>query len=193
MVVRSRTLLNHIALESLRSISATVPFVTVVTDLVTFHPTWIDPKVTRCLVPTAAAREQAIALGMAPAKIAVYGQPVSLKFAQRVADKATLRHQLGFDLDRPTVLLLGGGEGSGQLRAIACAIAQKVPFAQMAVVTGRNQALYTRLKTLRLANPDHLYGFVDNMPELMHAADLVVTKARPNKWRATAGRPMILL
>ncbi|MEZ4620880.1 MAG: glycosyltransferase [Caldilineaceae bacterium] len=194
IVISVHPLLNRIGLDCLRATRATVPFVTVVTDLVTFHPTWVDPRVSRCLVPTESARAQAIALGMAPEKLAVYGQPVSLKFAQPVADKQTLREKLGLDRDRPTILLIGGGEGSGQMRAIARAIATEARHTQMLIVTGRNQSLRKELDAVRWEIPTQVYGFVDNMPELMHAADLIVTKAGPGTISEAliAGLPLIL-
>jgi hypothetical protein len=51
----------------------------------------------------------------------------------------------------------------------------------MVVVTGRNQQLYSHL--LRAQHsfevPAHILGFAHNMPDLMHAADVIVTKAGP--------------
>ena len=194
MVVSVHPLLNRIGLDCLRTVHLAIPFVTVVTDLVTFHPTWIEPRVTRCIVPTEPARQQAIALGMAPEKLAVYGQPVSLKFAQPVADKSTLRKALGLNPDRPTILLTGGGEGGGQMRTIAQAIATQANQTQLMIVTGRNQSLRKELEALRWEIPTQIYGFVDNMPELMHAADMLVTKAGPGTISEAliAGLPMIL-
>ncbi|MEZ4663070.1 MAG: glycosyltransferase [Caldilineaceae bacterium] len=196
MVVSVHPLLNQIGLNCLRDSGSHAPFVTVVTDLFTFHPTWVDPRVDRCLVPTEAARTYAIELGMAPEKIAVYGQPVSLKFAQPPGDKATLRQQLGLDADRPAVLLVGGGEGSGRLVAIARQIVQHAPHVQLLVVTGRNRALRQELAAASWAQAPHIhiYGFVNNMSELMHACDLIVTKAGPGTISEAliAGLPMIL-
>jgi 1,2-diacylglycerol 3-beta-galactosyltransferase len=42
--------------------------------------------------------------------------------------------------------------------------------------------------------PTHIYGFVDNMPELMAAADLLVTKAGPGAISEAfvAGLPLII-
>jgi 1,2-diacylglycerol 3-beta-galactosyltransferase len=194
LIVSIHPLLNRIGLDCLHTAQLDIPFVTVVTDLVTFHPTWIDPRVTRCMVPTEAARQRALVLGMAPEKLAVYGQPVSLQFAQPVADKAALRQKLGLAKTRPTVLLTGGGEGGGQMFAIARAIAQQATQSQLMIVTGRNTALRAALNAIPWEIPTQIYGFVDNMPELMHAADLLVTKAGPGTISEAliAGLPMIL-
>jgi 1,2-diacylglycerol 3-beta-galactosyltransferase len=52
---------------------------------------------------------------------------------------------------------------------------------QLLVITGRNKRLFVHLQRLRadLKVPAKIYGFVHNMPEMMHAADVIVTKAGP--------------
>jgi 1,2-diacylglycerol 3-beta-galactosyltransferase len=92
------------------------------------------------------------------------------------------------------VLLVGGGEGGGHLLAIARAIAQQAPQTQLLIVTGRNATLQAELAAIRWEIPTQIYGFVDNMPALMHAADLLVTKAGPGTISEAliAGLPMIL-
>lgn len=194
LVVSVHPLLNRIGFDCLRDAGFSTPFATVVTDLFTFHPTWIDLRVNRCIVPTEAARSQAIELGMMPDKIAVYGQPVSIKFAQPPGNKVALRQKLGLDLQRPAVLITGGGEGSGRLLAIARQIAQTVPWVQLLIVTGRNQSLRDELEAMTWPVPTHIYGFVENMHELMVVSDLVVTKAGPGTISEAliAGLPIIL-
>ena len=61
-------------------------------------------------------------------------------------------------------------------------------------MTGRNATLQAELAAIHWEIPAHIYGFVDNMPELMHAADLLVTKAGPGTISEAliAGLPMIL-
>jgi 1,2-diacylglycerol 3-beta-galactosyltransferase len=49
----------------------------------------------------------------------------------------------------------------------------------MVVVTGRNTALRAKLGELSLPTPMTVLGYCDNVPELMRASDLLVTKAGP--------------
>lgn len=179
IVVSVHPFLNHLVLRLLKKSNLDAPFVTVVTDLVTIHPLWICPEVTRCFVPTGAARDFALKLGMVPDKIEVCGQPVSLKFVAMPANKQKLRQKLGLDLTRRAVLIIGGGEGSGPVFSIARTISQQVPQAQLMIVSGRNKALKEKLEAVRWEIPTQVHGFVDNMPELMRAADILVTKAGP--------------
>jgi len=53
------------------------------------------------------------------------------------------------------------------------------PHLQFLVVTGRNAALREDLRSLGLRPSIHIYGFVDNMEELMAASDIIITKAGP--------------
>ena len=170
------------------------PYITVVTDLVSTHAMWYHPKVDRCLVPTEPARDRALACGMPAAKLHVVGLPIAAKFSQPVGDRSTLRRSLGWRDDLPVVLMAGGGEGMGPLLSIARAIASLDLKLQLAVVAGRNQQLERQLRAVPWEAPTHVYGFVANMPELMGAADLMVTKAGPSTIveAFNAGLPPIL-
>ncbi len=194
IVVSVHPFMNHLGLNWLSKARLDIPLITVVTDLVTIHPMWICPRVDFCMVPTGAARERAIKLGLDPLKVAVCGQPVGLKFTTMSKDKPGLRQKLGLDLSRPTILLIGGGEGVGRLFEIARAIAQTVAQAQLLIVTGRNKALKQRLAEIAWEIPTRIFGFVENMPELMAVADLLITKAGPGTISEAfvAGLPLII-
>jgi 1,2-diacylglycerol 3-beta-galactosyltransferase len=109
------------------------------------------------------------------------GMPIHPKFSQSVESKEVLRQKFGLRPDVPVVLLVGGGDGAGGLYSAVRAISQAHLPVQLLVVTGRNKHLYARLQRTRssLHVPATIFGFVQNMPELMHAADLIVTKAGP--------------
>ncbi|MBI5053841.1 MAG: galactosyldiacylglycerol synthase [Chloroflexi bacterium] len=151
------------------------PFVTVVTDLVSAHAFWYYPKVDEIIVPTEGAYQRAIKNKVPPEKLKVIGLPVSQKFCAPAGDKAALRKSLNWNSDRITVLVEGGGEGMGPLKEIARGIASSGMDLQLTVVCGRNEALRQELEAMACEIPTHLYGFVTIMPEMMRAADLIVT------------------
>ena len=194
VIVSVHPLITQFPLMVLKRQKLNIPFVTVVTDLVSGYHTWYHPNTTLCLVPTELARQQALDLGMPPEKLEVVGQPVALKFAAGLGEKTYLRAKLGLDLDLPVVLLVGGGVGYGRLFQIARCIAQKCPPAQLVVITGRNEALKQKLEATAWEIPTRVCGFVTNMPEFMGATDIFITKAGPGSISEAfiAGLPIIL-
>lgn len=194
IVVSVHPAMNHLGVEWVKKTLPGRPFYTVITDMVTVHPSWVCPDVTGCVVATPPAQEQAIALGMLAEKVTVCGQPVALKFANLEGEKAVLRQKLAMDEERPFILIAGGGEGIGRVYDIARAIARTVPQAQLAIVAGRNKHLKQKLENVAWEIPTPVYGFVQNMPELMGAADILVTKAGPGTISEAfiAGLPVII-
>lgn len=169
-------------------------FITVVTDLVTTHTIWYQPRADRTLVPSQPALEIGLRRGISPDRMRVTGLPVHPRFAAGLIGKAEARAKLGWNPDMPAILMIGGGSGMGPLFQIARQIDAIGSTCQIVVVAGRNAALKERLDAHQWHNTAHIYGFVTNMPELMAAADLLVTKAGPAtiSEACMAGLPVIL-
>jgi 1,2-diacylglycerol 3-beta-galactosyltransferase len=156
-----------------------LPFVTVVTDLVSTHALWFDKRADLILVPTEMARQNAIQYHMSPDKVRVVGQPVSLRCSAQVGDKVQLRKRLGWPKTKKVVLVVGGGEGMGPLAETARAIDESGLDVCQVIVAGRNSKLKAKLKQQSWENPTFIYGFTQDMPDFMRAADVLVTKAGP--------------
>jgi 1,2-diacylglycerol 3-beta-galactosyltransferase len=109
------------------------------------------------------------------------GHPVHPKFEDVSNSKQQCRAHLGLPSEKTVALLMAGGEGGGKLLPTTLALAKsKLPL-HLVVVTGRNAALRAKLNELApsLPTPMTILGYCDNVPELMRAADLLVTKAGP--------------
>jgi len=169
------------------------PFITVVTDLVTAPLYWFHSRVDVCVVPTEEVRRSALRNGLRPEQVKILGLPVSMKFT-RTADKPTLRTKLGWPVDRPVVLMIGGGEGMGPLYDTARNIMYTSPECTLVVIAGRNEKLKQQLERAEWTVPTFFYGFVKTMPDLMNAADILVTKAGPGtiSEALASGLPMVL-
>ena len=194
LVASFHPFMNAIPQRELDAVSPGTPFVTVVTDLATAHATWFHRGVDLLLAPTEAVAARARRLGVAPERIAVTGLPISPVFSERLGSKPALREALGIAPEVDTVLLVGGGEGMGHLFEIVEAVsATRLPL-QLVVVAGRNEALRQRIADASWQVPVIPLGFVRNMPTLMQAADLLVSKAGPGTiMEAVASHlPMIL-
>ena len=192
LYVSVHPLLNHPVLRALGS--ERPPFMTVVTDLVTAHSFWYAPGVDECLVPTEAARERALQTGLEADRVHVVGLPVSRAYCGPDVDPAEARRKLGWPLEVPMVLLVGGGEGMGPLFPTARALARSGASLGLAVVAGRNQALREHLEAVAWEVPTHIYGFERRLPLMMQAASILVTKAGPGTMTEAmnAGLPMVL-
>ncbi|HEY0756545.1 MAG TPA: glycosyltransferase [Ktedonobacteraceae bacterium] len=181
VIVSIHPMLNHVTIEALAELGLQIPFLTVVTDLISVHHAWYAPGADGYIVPTEQARRLYIRRGLDAAKIHVLGMPIDPKFTLPLPSQDDLRRKLGLDRQLPTILLVGGGDGAGGLRSAVQAISQARLPVQLLVITGRNKRLFVHLQRLRadLKVPAKIYGFVHNMPEMMHAADIIVTKAGP--------------
>ncbi|RPI93440.1 MAG: glycosyltransferase [Chloroflexi bacterium] len=155
------------------------PFITVVTDMVTTHALWYDTRADLILVPTATAHRRAIKYNMPPEKVHVVGLPVADQYCQPLGRKSTLRKKLGWPLNKPTVLMVGGGEGMGPLAKTARAIDASGLDLGLVIVCGRNQRLKAKLESYKWENPTVICGFTRDMPDFMRASDFIVTKAGP--------------
>src|SRR5205807_10384218 len=67
------------------------------------------------------------------------------------------------------------------LRSAAHVISQAHLPVQLLIITGHNKRLYIQLQRTRssLHVPAKVFGFVQNMQEMMCASDVIVTKAGP--------------
>jgi 1,2-diacylglycerol 3-beta-galactosyltransferase len=116
---------------------------------------------------------------MPPEKVEVVGLPVADRYCAPVGEKKALRQQLGWPVNKAIALLVGGGEGMGPLGKTARAIDESGLDLGIVIVCGRNTKLRAKLEALTWENPTFIYGFTRDMPDLMRAADVIVTKAGP--------------
>jgi 1,2-diacylglycerol 3-beta-galactosyltransferase len=181
IIVSIHPIINFVTIRVIRELGLRIPFLTVVTDLVSVHYAWFAPGADAYIVPTEHAKKLYLKRGLDPERVHLLGMPIDPKFTRPVASKEELQRKLGLKPGLPVVLLVGGGDGAGGLPTAVRTISQAHLAVQLLVVTGRNRNLYALLQRTRskLHVPAKIFGFVQNMPELMHASDVIVTKAGP--------------
>ena len=178
LVASFHPLLNHVAVDVM---PYGVPRVTVITDWVDFHQAWTDLKADCIICPSQAAYDLCRKRGVPSDRLLLAGLPVHPRFLDaihRFEDRPAMRLQLKLRPYAPTVLLAGGGDGTEPLRKYAAVLARSKLDVQVLAVCGRNRRLARRISDDNHTGV-HVFGFVDNMPEMLLASDLLVTRAGP--------------
>lgn len=145
------------------------PVITYLTDM-SVHPLWVADGVdTHLAIHDVAAKE---AKELAAADVRVIAPAVSPRFRKPVSRQAA-RRRFGLPLDRPLALVVAGAWGVGSVEDTSYDIAA-TGAAVPVVACGRNDALFRKLSHSGHAVP---LGWVDDMPSLMRACDVVVQNA----------------
>ncbi len=171
-----------------------IPVHALITD-VSPHAYWIHEYIDHTYVATESGARELAQKGVDPRRISVTGIAVDPVFAERTPE-AKARKQLGLP-ERPTVLLASGGFGVGPLLSLLNSFKTSRAEISLVVVAGKNAELREACEktAAQLPVPVKVYGFVNNMHELMDAADLIVTK--PGGLTTTEilakGKPMALI
>ncbi len=170
------------------------PILAVQTDFQS-EPPWVQKEIDVFSVGSDEARSQLIEWGVSPNRVLLCGIPIDPAFALPF-DEPELMQALGLDARRPVVLVMGGGMGPAPLDDIVQSLELcRLPL-QVLAVAGHDQALRARLESLRcrIALDLHPFGWSDNVPELMAAADLLITKPGgvTTAEALAAGLPMVL-
>jgi len=160
------------------------------------HTGWFHNKIDACFVPTDTVRKVALKRGVAPTKIRQYGLPVRADFweARDAKDKLAGRgkrlcKQLDLVPDKRTVLVIGGGDGVGNLEKIVEATASKLArecpgTAQVVALCGKNALVKENLEAKKAKGTWDgvdvaVRGFTSEVSSYMEVADCLVTKAGP--------------
>jgi len=151
----------------------------VLTDWHSVHRFWVASGVSHYAASTESARQDCVRYGAPPDLIDVVGIPVRREFAGGIDRQAARARLIGSGLDAKTftILAMVGAEGSPKALANVARLAQLDLDAQMLVICGRNEALRRHVAQLPARMQVRALGFVDNVAELMCAADLLLTKA----------------
>jgi processive 1,2-diacylglycerol beta-glucosyltransferase len=170
------------------------PLLAVQTDFET-EPPWVQAEIDAYCVASEEARAQLIGWGVSPNRVLLCGIPVDPAFALPF-DKKELKQALGLEVRRPVVLVMGGGMGPVPLDRMVASLELCDTSMQVLAVAGHDAALRRRLELLRgrVAMDLHLFGWTDNVPELMAVSDLLITKpgGLTTAEALAAGLPMIL-
>ena len=170
------------------------PLACVVTDYVA-HGYWAEKLCDRYYVATPETAQEIVRRGIARGRVRASGIPVDAAFAA-APEREAARRAIGIEPGRRAVLVLGGGLGMGPVADVVRSLGSHDLPVELVVVCGKNEALRKEIEALApsLRVPVRAYGFVDAIPTLMAAADVVVTKSGglTTTEALAIGRPMLL-
>ncbi|MBI3252168.1 MAG: hypothetical protein HYZ52_02455 [Candidatus Omnitrophica bacterium] len=149
--------------------------VTVVTDFMP-HYFWLSPGVDAYEVALPETKQALVKKGVAPEKIYVMGIPVEPKFSRPLSKEAIQSHY-SIPKGAFTILLTSGAAAVGPFKKMVESLRNLKRPLQILVVCGNNDRLREDLsRTYASDGSVKIFGFVQNMEELMEVADLVVGK-----------------
>ncbi len=135
------------------------------------HPFWVLGGTDMYIVASAYTKEQLIFEGAKESIIKDFGIPIDTKFSEHY-EKDTLCKKFNLEPNKFTILISTGSAGIGQIEEVVDSLYKEV---QILAVSAHNKILYARL-TKKNYPGVKVFGFVDNMHELMAVSDMIITK-----------------
>ncbi|MDO6963768.1 glycosyltransferase [Rhizobium alvei] len=171
---------NAVMFDALRQVSETIPYVTVMTDMVDCPPHfWMEDQDQVMICGTTKAFGQALATGFyGRANVfEVSGMILKESFYAPANEDRPSRQSLGLAKDRPVALIMFGGNGSYQAtQTILEQLAASDSKPQSIVLCGKNAKL---LESLADKPGCHAVGFTNNVADYMRLADFFIGKPGP--------------
>lgn len=153
-----------------------IPLVAVLTDYIP-HSYWIHELINCYITPSKEVSLRLNKKGVNSAKIKDLGIPFDPKFNEAV-DRPKLMQKLKLNPRLKTILIMGGGQGLGPIKTMVKSLEKVEKPLQEIIITGTNKKLYRSLKKKikKYKNRIILFGYIDNIHELMSVADIIITK-----------------
>ena len=133
-------------------------------------------------------------LGIDRSLVHVTGIPIAR--AERHVNRAAAKERAGVPFELPALLLMGGGLGLGDIERTLCALETSQERLAVLVVAGHNAALAADARRAARTSRHliRVWDYTDEVPLLMRAADLLITKpgALTISEAFAAGLPLLL-
>lgn len=149
----------------------------VITDFVV-HRLWMNTTTKQYFVAEESLLQSLIRYQIKQEQSYAFGIPVSVMFGHSY-DKNKLLKRIGFSNHTKVILIMGGGAGIFPIVDVMKELNKCRTQLQIIVVTGKNKKLYDKIQKIK-PNSKHqmkVFGFVDNVHELMAMSDLLISKA----------------
>lgn len=152
-----------------------IPSLGILTDY-GLQKVWVRPTTDGYCVPSRAVADQLSSWGVPPGNIYETGIPLDQQF-ENPPSQDEARAALKLNSQKPTVLVTGGQYGIGLVPTVEhlCKVGSDL---QILVTAGNVESDQASLRALQQAHPSQLllFDWVENMAQLIAAADVVVGK-----------------
>lgn len=182
---------------SVQQVAPEIPLLLLYSDPRTLHTAWLTVKDAALnLAPSREAYQQALAAQVQPEQTHLIGWPTRRQFYAPDGDAAEKAWtETGFQREKLTIFLQGGGEGSaGFARTVEQLLAltgpDGAPALQLILAAGTNSRLQ---QIFQNRSACHVLPFTKTIAPWMACADLVMGKAGPNMLfeAVTLGKPFL--
>ncbi|MBE6551172.1 MAG: galactosyldiacylglycerol synthase [Ruminococcaceae bacterium] len=147
----------------------------VLTDFV-FHPYWEEATHSDYVITASEMLNyQGFKKGFKRSQLKSLGIPINPKFAVS-GDKKEAKKALGLDPEKPTVLVMGGSMGYGDISQTVSMLDNIDLDYSMIVVCGNNKKQYDAVSAMKTKKQCKAFGFTDKVSELMDASECIITK-----------------
>jgi len=153
----------------------------VMTDFAS-HDQWLvgSKYIDHIFVSHEGMKKDIISKGIPASKIHATGIPLSNRFLEHF-NRKEIKSSFDLDYNKKTILFFGGGEfGLGKektLKILKSFINNIHDEYQIIAISGKNEKMQIKFEELVGNNPNvQVYGYTNEVPELMSISDLVVTK-----------------
>ena len=162
----------------------------------TCSPCTADSALDWYFMPAAALADEFAHCGIPREKLVASGMPVRREFYAR-PEKAQAKRALGLLPEQRHLVMMCGSMGCGPMEELTLLLSARMqPNDVLSVVCSKNEALLRKLQK-QTAGAEHvrLLGQVDDVPALLHGADVFLTKPGGlSTSEAVAARlPMVLI
>lgn len=196
LIISNYPIWQYIAYQLAKKYFPTIDFVTLVTDSITVHSSWTIPDSDYYIVANEPTAESLSTLGVESKKIHALGYPVHESFSHTNSDFTSVKDRLGLPKNRKLILFSASALRTGYVKRVVRAITSQYPEYSLVVVTGRDEILHNSLENDFPWQPPHsiLVGWTKDMPHLIMASELIITKAGGSTVMEciAAGKPLII-
>lgn len=175
-----------------------IPIFSIVTDPFSAPPIWFLNKGIKYFVFSDLAKSIGVENKVPSENITVVSPLINNKFFEiKSKNKNSIKQNLSFPLDKRIILIAAGGDGLYRGDRVLAELTKMPNDYRIVVICGREEKFLRRAKMLQKKFSDKIvavYGFVDNIEELIYVSDLVVGKAGPATIfeSLAVGRPLVL-